>query len=55
MRILRDSEADDFAFVDDVTYEFLVAKHVGNYSTCLLVQWQLAELMHLNARYYITL
>ena len=51
-RMLQASEADDFAFVDDVSYEFLVAKHVGNYSTRLLKQWLLAELMHLNARYY---
>ena len=50
-RILQASEADDFAFVDDVTYEFIAAKHVANYSTRLLVQWQFAEPMHLNARY----
>ena len=54
-RMLREFEADDFPFVDDTTYEFLVAQHVGNYSTRLLLQWQVAELMHVNARYYNTL
>ena len=51
-RMIRDSYADGFSFFDNTMYEFLVAKHVGNYSTRLLVQWRLAELMHLNARYY---
>ena len=50
-RVLRESEAYELAFVDDVSYEFLVAKNIGNYSMMLLVQWQLAEMIHLNARY----
>ena len=52
--MFRASEADGFVFADDTIYELLVAKHVGCYSTRLLLQWQVIELIYTSARYYKT-
>ena len=49
---LRESEADKFAFNDDATYEFLAVKHGRSYTSSMLLQWQLGELMHVNASLY---